>query len=160
MKKEYKKLIIYIIRNINSFKFYSYFIDEIMENQNSSLKEKYKLIKLYYKFNIVQSLYYSQDKKESINPIINFFKKGKKIKKDNYSEKDLLKDYQNYLIKLIEMSDSTTQKDETSLELLKVLFILLINELKTIIPLNVYTEINNFSNIKNLLFKSEDILKI
>ena len=165
MKSEYKKIITYIIQHTCSFKFYSYFIDEVMENQNSSLKEKYKLIKLYYKYHIVQSLYSNQDKKVSNKHIIHFFNKDKKNKKDNYSEKDLLKDYQNYYTKLLEISDSITQKDETYLELLKVLFILLIYEHKEIIPLNVYNESNEFnqklkrnekpsSAIKS--FKSED----
>ena len=147
LKTEYKKLIIHIIQNTSNLKLYSCFINEVIENKVSSWKEKYILIKLYYKFHIVQILYKNQDEKDSNISILNIFKKDKNNKKDNYSEKDILKDYQICLLKLIEISDSIAQKDEISIELLKVIFIVLIYEHKAIIPLNIYNE-NNDNNLK------------
>ena len=157
LKTEYKKLIIYVIKNTSSLKFYSYFLEEVMENQNSSWKEKYKLIKLYYRFHIVQSLYSSQD--DSSSSIFNFLKRDKNNRKDNCSEKDILKDYQNYLVKLIDISESVSQKDEIIVELLKVLFILLIYEHKAMISLNFYNETDFNQKLKRnekQSFRSED----
>ena len=107
-----------------------------ISNNESSWTVKYKLIKIYYQFNKVQTLYNEQKNNDSNNG-----------KNNNYSEKELLNDYQKYFSQLIEKSNSDYQESETPFELLKTLFILLIHELKIIIPLTIYKE-NNESNHK------------
>ena len=136
MKKEYKNLIITFIQNSPNLKIYSAYLMNSFYNNESSWTEKYKLIKIYYQFNKVQILYNEQKNNDSNNG-----------KNNNYSEKELLNDYQKYFSQLIEKSNSDYQESETPFELLKTLFILLIHELKIIIPLTIYKE-NNESNHK------------
>jgi hypothetical protein len=116
-------------------------------NNDSSWTEKYELLKIYYKYNIVQSLFNEQKNNDSNNSMSNNFKKEKYGKNNNFSEKELLNDYQKYFSQLIEISVTDNQKSETSFELLKTLFILLIHELRIIIPLSIYKD-NNESNRK------------
>ena len=148
MKKEYKNLIITFIENSNNLKLYFNYLENIFNNQGTSWTEKYGLLKLYYLNHKVQSLYSDKEYKDSNNFLLNIFKKEKSNKKNIFSEKDILKEYQSYLLKLIEIPPPFDSKSETSLELIKTIFILLIYEHKIIIPLNIFNENKEISSTR------------
>ena len=163
MKKSYKNLIITFIKNSSRLNLYAYYLQEVFSNQYSSWKEKYVLMKLYYKYHNVQSLYNNQRNNDS--SILNIFKREKNNKKEDISEKSLLQIYQNYFLNLIEISGTIDKYNETHFELTKTIFILLIYEYQIIFPLNKFidnkeSKIKAKNNIKrSVTFKSKDINK-
>ena len=148
MGKVYKNLISTFIERCDSFKLYIKYIQIIMK-KNISMLEKYKLMKIYYKSNITESLYESNmvERNEigSSKSILNIFKKDKNInKKDNISEEDLLNEYNNGLSKLI----NCPQRDKYY-ELLKSIFVLLIYEYNINIKYNISKNNDNLNSSFN-----------
>ena len=127
LKKEYKNLIKNFIENSGKFKLYLYFLQKIFSNQDSSYAEKYKLIKIYYKYHKVQTIYSSLQQK-------------KKMKIHDVSGKELLTEYKNNFLDLLETIEPLEQKYKKYFELLKSLFIMLIYDHEIIIPFNVLQE--------------------
>ena len=144
MKKEYKYLISEFIKNSSSLQFYFNYLKKVFNNQNSNWTEKYKLIKIYYKFHKIQRFYKDKERKDSNNN----FEKEKNIKSNFFSEEELFRCYQEYFLKLIYITEPQDENIATSLELLKTFLIMLIYEHKIIIPLNINNEIKEKSSIK------------
>ena len=119
------------------------------DNKNSSWTEKYELLKIYYKFQNVQLLFNDKQGKES-NILFNIFKKDKNNKKSIFTGKKLLKEYQNYFKELIDETVTKDEKNETSLELIKAIFIMLIYEQNILFELNVLND-NKESLSSNIL---------
>ena len=163
LRKRYKNLLAHFIFNSNSLKLYLFYLKIIFSNQNMSWIEKYQLIKIYYKFHIVHLLYNDKEDKESNKSQINTFKNEKSNKLITFSQKDLLKEYQNSFSKLIDTYPPKEQKNETAFELLKSILILLIYEHKISIPLMILKESNETNIFKEkrnenqrITIKSED----
>ena len=148
MKKEYKNLLSIFIQNSNSLKLYITFLQNVFGNKNSRWVEKNELMKIYYKFHNVQCFYSDKDIKDLNKLPSNFLKREKNNKMSDFSEKDILKEYQSYFLKLIDVSEPKEEDDKNSLEMLKAILIMLIYEHKIIIPLNIINENNEASNIK------------
>ena len=125
MKKQYKNLIKTFIEDTNNLKIYYNFLENIFNNQGFSWTQRYELFKIYYKSNKVYYLYNDKENKDSNNFLVNIFKKEKINKKDIVSENYVLKEYQNYFFKLIEMPTPSDEISEISFELIKAIFILL-----------------------------------
>ena len=167
MKKAYKNMIIYFIGNTNNLKLYFYYLHYIFDNESSSWTEKYELVKIYYKFQNIQLLYDNKKDKDSnisFNDLINIFKKDKNNKKNIFTEKELLKEYKNYLKILIEKPTPKDEKSENSLELIKAIFIMLIYEHNFLFELNsVNLDNDSLSNkikgteVKKMSLKNDEI---
>ena len=162
MRKAYKNLICYFIENATNLKLYYYYLQNIFDNKNSSWTEKYELLKIYYKFQNVQLLFNDKQGKES-NILFNIFKKDKNNKKSIFTGKKLLKEYQNYFKELIDETVTKDEKNETSLELIKAIFIMLIYEQNILFELNVLNDNKEslssnilINGVKNSLIKNED----
>jgi len=149
IKKDYKSLLKTFISQCNNFEIYIIYIKNVFK-ENTSIMEKYKLMKIYYQNHNVQSLYdmINTDKKDVI---FNLFKKDKNNEKNHIMTKeDLLNIYKKYLAKLIKIFPLIDEKKERCYELLKTIFILLIYEHQVIIPFNLSnnknTKINDNKN--------------
>jgi hypothetical protein len=85
-------------------------------------------MKLYYKNHDVNSIYGLSIDGENESKFFGIFNKGKRNnKKYIMTQEDLLNVYQKRLSKLIDITPLIEQKNEKSFELLKSIFILLIN---------------------------------
>ena len=148
MKKAYKNLMKNFILNSNSLKLYINYFQNIFSNQRAGWTAKYELIKIYYKFHKVQTLYNDNENKDSNKFSINNSKKEKSNKNDIGLETELLNEYQNSFIKLVDIQHQKDEENSISLELIKAILILLIYEHKIIIPLNIFNDKKESSNIK------------
>ena len=141
MRKQYKNLLSNFIQRANSYEIYLNYLQNIFSNQNFSWTEKYNLIKIYYKFHVVESLYNNEKENKKVNkPSLNIFKNEKNNKKNFVSEKDLYNEYQNIFNTLINTIPPKNKKSEISFELNKSIFCLLLYEHKSIIYLNSFNE--------------------
>jgi hypothetical protein len=146
MKKAYKNLMKNFILNSNSLKLYINYFQNIFSNKRSGWTAKYELIKIYYKFHKVQTLYNDNENKDSNKFSINNSKKEKSNINDIGLETELLNEYQNSFIKLVDIQHQKDQENSISLELIKAILILLIYEHKIIIPLNIFNDKGESSN--------------
>ena len=145
MKKEYKTLIGTFIKQCNKIKLYIYFIQKIF-NDNISITTKYKLIKIFYEYHELQLIYdvnFKPDKKNDQennlrSSFFGLFKKDKdNSQKKEFTQEDLLLEYNNQLTKLINSKKKQNKKEEKLTELIKCIFIQLIYEYHVIIPSNL-----------------------
>ena len=147
MKKQYKILIGFFLKQCSEIKLYIYFIQKIF-NDNISIIVKYKLLKIFYEFHELQSIYdisFKLNRKSSQeinlrNSFFNLFKKDKNNKqKTEFSQEDLLLEYNIQLTKLLKniKKEATNKKEIKLTELIKCIFIQLIYEYHVIIPSNL-----------------------
>ena len=151
MRKQYKNLLSNFIQRANSYETYLNYIQNIFSNQNFSWTEKYNLIKIYYKFHIVESLYNNEKENKKVNKFtLNISKNEKRNKNIFVSEKDIYYEYQNIFNTLINTPPPKDKKSEMSFELIKSIICLLLYEHKTIIYLNSFNEKKESLSSKDL----------